>query len=316
MKSFLRIVFVFLVVSFPLFGKEEITASPHVVLYFDINKTLIASDKAGGKSVEDVLNELLSEKYEAVWDGSQDSPTSFRDYVHRILVPKTNANKNTRKQRQAYTQHFVDYLESQNHPLYETVLEDYEKAIATLTTSNGIIFPSFYALLTDLDQKGISYSVILRSYGEEIFEVRDEINAVHKDIFRHSGKFRSGELLIDGREVVRDAESIYNTLRRIEHTAIHDDWAYWDANNMSTANGKPFYIDEKDNETLCIFFDDNIKVNDSPKNIIAPLDAATGELIPVTKLVESGRAVRVDTLKAILETDYYINLVEDALQMH
>lgn len=316
MKGFLRIVFVFLVVSFPLLGKEEATASPHLVLYFDINKTLIASDKAGGKSVDDVLNELLSEKYEDVWDDSQDAPMTFRNYVHRILVPKNNGNTDARNQRQSYTQHFVDYLKDQQHLLYETVLQDYETAITTLTTSNSIIFPSFYALLNDLDQKGISYSIILRSYGHEIDEVRDEINVVHKNIFSHSGKFREGKLFIEDGESIGNSQGIYDKLRRIEHTAIHDDYPYWDVHSSLSAYAKPFYIDANDRETLCIFFDDNIKLNDSPKNIIAPLDAATGELLPMNKLVESGQAVRVDTLKAILETDYYINLVEDALQRH
>ncbi|HEV8052540.1 MAG TPA: hypothetical protein VGP47_08595 [Parachlamydiaceae bacterium] len=318
MKSCLRFIFVFLVCSLPLFSEITPSSSPHLILYFDINKTLIASDKAGGKSVEDVLNELLSEKYEGIWDRSRNVSMTFHDYVHKILVPKSNDHliTNLREQRQSYTQHFINYLRTHDHPLYAPVLKDYESALTMLNTSNSIIFPSFYSLLNDLDQKGTSYSIILRSYGEEIYEVRDEIDAVYKKIFNQSGKFRKGKLFIGNNESLDSSQAIYNQLRRIDHTAIHDDWKYWNAHNMSSAYGKPFYVDKDDKETLCIFFDDNISLKGSSRNIIAPMDAATNAIIPVKELVESGQAVSVDTLKAVLDLDYYIDLVEQALEKH
>lgn len=252
----------FLLTASCLFGE----VSPHLILYFDINKTLIASDKAGNKSVTDVINELLTEKYEACWDEA-------------------------------------------------LIVQEYENVLKSLNASTGKVFNSFYSLLNHLDQKEISYSVILRSFGEEVMEVKDEVNTLHKPIFNQTGQFREGTLILEGTKI-EGSNAIYTHLRRIDHTAIHDDWNYWNKNKKSATMGKPFYIDQTDNETLSIFFDDNINENDSNTNIIAPLNAANGELISIENLVESGQAVRVDTLKAILDNNYYINHVEAAIQKH
>lgn len=310
MKLIIRLFLALLVISTSLFSED----SPHLILYFDINKTLIASDKAGNKSVNDVVNELLTEKYEACWDESLEDPVTFDFYVNKILVPGSKDDEELQSQRKFYRQHFIEYLLAHNHSLYKAVLLDYENVLTKLSTSNSTIFNSFYSLLNHLDQKEISYSVILRSFGEEVFEVKDEINTLYKMIFNQMGQFCEGSLILEGNKLIEGSNAIYTQLRRIEHIAIHDDWNYWNKNMMSAKNGKPFYIDHGDNETLSIFFDDNINENDSNFNIIAPLNAATGELISIEELVESGQAVRVDTLKAILNDNYYINHVEEAFQ--
>lgn len=311
MKYILRILLIFSIVTLPLFSESNL----HLILYFDINKTLIASDKAGNKSTEDVINELLAEKYKARWDESLPEEITFEEYVYKILVPGSKNNQGLRSQAKFYLQHFIDYLQEQNHPLSRTVLQEYEKALTILNTSEGVIFPSFYSLVDYLDKKRISYSIILRSFGEEVFEVKNEINTVHNLFFKREGKFREEKLILED-ESIADSWAIYNQLRRIENTAIHDDWNYWNAHNEAAERGKPFYIDREDDETLSIFFDDNIREDDSTKNIIAPLDAATGEAIPIQEFILSGQAVRVDTLEAILNPDYYIDRVEEAMHRH
>lgn len=303
MKSILRLLLVFLIVTMPLVGEEL----PHLILYFDINKTLIASDKVGHKSVEDVLNELLAEKYKARWEESLPKEMTFEAYVKECLVPGSKENPDLKKKRRSYLHHFVDYLLENHHPLYPTVLNEYEATLAHLKASQTIVFTSFYALLDDLDRKGVSYSVVLRSFGEEVFDVKNEIGAVRGGMFSQTGKFREGRLLL-GESKFEGSYDIYHQLRRIDHAAIHDDWNYWNEHGMAAKQGKPFYIDRTDTETLSIFFDDNIC-----DNIIAPIDVATGELIPIEELIGSGQAVRVDTLKAIVDTDYFKDRVQAAL---
>lgn len=312
MKYILCVFFAFLTFTLPLFSEEI----PHLILYFDVNKTLIASDKAGKKSAEDVLNQLLAEKYKACWDTSLNKAMTYDDYVHEVLVPGSRDDQALKSQRKFYLHRFIAYLKEQNHPLYDAVQQDYETALKALKSFKGVVFSSFYSLLDDLDQKGISYSIILRSYGEEIFNVRDEIDTVHKKIFSQWGLFREGKLILENDEPIENSFAIYHQLRRIGHTAIHDDWKYWNGHDMSVRYGKPFYIDREDRETLPIFFDDNIRVDDLAKNIIAPVDIATGELIPVEELINSGQAVPVQTLNAILDTNYYINYVKKALDQH
>lgn len=312
MKLIIHLFLILLLISSSLFSENI----PHLILYFDINKTLIASDRAGNKSVNDVINELLAEKYEACWDESLEEPITFDAYVHKILVPGSRDDQGLRSQRKIYLQHFIEYLHEHSHPLYENVFQDYEEALTILATSNSVIFKSFYFLLDYLDQKEISYSIVLRSFGEEVFEVKDEINILYKMLFSQTGEFLERKFVLNGNQSIEGSEAIYKQLRRIDHTAIHDDWNYWNENSMSAKSGKPFYIDREDDETLSIFFDDNIKETDSNFNIIAPIDVATGELISIGELVASGQVVRVETLEAILNTDYYIKLVEEAFLKH
>lgn len=311
----MRIIFTLLTFLSPLSAVSQDSGggSPHLILYFDINKTLIASDKAGNKAVEDVLNELLAEKFTDRWDETLREAMTFYAYVDDVLAPGSQDDSELIALRKFYRYHFIDYLEQRNHPLYRVVLQEYQAALAVLEQSESIVFPSFYHLISTLDQKGISYSIILRSFGEEVFEVKDDIEAFYDMTFERTGTFRAGKLYLDGGEMIEEPYAVYRFLRRIEHTAIHDDWSFWNTNKMSTKQGKPFYIDRGDADTLSIFFDDNIRENGAIYNIIAPLDAITGEVIPIEELVESGQAVRVETLEAILNPNYYVNRVEEAM---
>lgn len=309
MMYVLRMVLIF-------FATSLLADSPHLMLYFDINKTLIASDKAGGKTVENVINELLGEKYEAVWDYEHPEKMTFEEYVHQVLVPGPEKDPALRTQKRAYLHHFVEYLKERAHPLYQEVLEEYEVALESLRASPGTVFNSFYLLLEDLDQRGISYSIILRSFGDEVYEVKNEIEVIREMPISQVGKIRVGKLYLDGHVPIAGSYEIYQQLRYQGHTALNDDWEDWRAHGETAKHGKPFYLDREDGETLALFFDDNIHEDDSIKNIIAPTDARSGEFIPVKSLIETGQAVSVDALEVILNNNYFINKVNEALDKH
>lgn len=306
---FNRMLLAFLLITIPVLGE-----TPHLLLYFDINKTLIASDKVGNKLPEDVLNELLAEKYAAVWDTSLKTPMTYEKYVHEVLLPGPNDDQNLKKERKKYTHNFLSFLKGTNHPLYPLVLKDYETAMKTLTMSGSIIFPSFYRLLSTLEDKQIAYTIILRSYGVEIFEVGEEINHHYSPIFTQKAEFREGKLVFQDGSIYVNPSEIYSYLRNTTHIAIHDDWYFWNSHAQAIEYGKPFIIDNADSKTLSIFFDDNIEETNMVSNIIAPIDATTGEILGIRDLVDRYQAVKVETLEAILDENYFINCIEKALQ--
>lgn len=310
MKVLRQFFCVFLFIILPSLNEA---ASPHLMLYFDINETLIASDKAGKKSVEDVLNGLLAKKYSARWECSLKEAMTFDDYIHDILIPGDKDDRELRQKRRDHLHHFVDYLREQEHSLYPVVKSKYDEAKNILKQSNSMVFPSFFLLINYLDQKQISYSIILRTFGDEVLDVKNEIETNQKMKFDAVGKFREGKLHLDDDIILETPSEIYGRLQNIGHAAIHDDWKYWDDHEMASTHSKPFYIDPVDTETLEIFFDDNIRDDGLFKNIIAPIDVKTGKLIPVKQLIESRQAVRVNTLEAILNDRYFIELIEEAL---
>lgn len=310
MKDLLRVLFVFIASSNFLFSQEIPT--PHLLLYFDINKTLIASDKAGNKSTENILNELLAEKYVAKWDPSLTEPISFATYIHERIVPGSQNDRQHREKAHRYLHHFMDYLKEYNHPLYPSVLQEYKTLLTALDSMQGRVFASFYRLLAYLDQQEISYSIILRSFGEEVLEVKEEIAQTYPLIFSHAGTFQQGKLIFEGEENAVEAEAIYLKLRNVKHAAIQDDWNYWNEHGMALGYGKPFYIDRTDQEILSIFFDDNVCL-DASNQIISPLDATTGEVLLLEELIDYRQIVAVDTIQAIFDVDYYKNKVEEAI---
>ena len=302
MKALVRFLFVFI---FPLslYG----AATPHLMLYFDVNKTLIASDKALNKSTEATLNELLAEKYVALWDESLSAPLSFYAYANAQLARSTTDAE--REQWRCSLLHFNSYLRDRGHPLYHEVQREYESAQVQL--SRGRIFPSFYHLIQHLDRAAIPYSIILRSMGHEISDVSAEISLACGIGFS-TGKFLKGALHLGESIILRDAQAIYTHLRHGQHAALNDDWHHWSTNGMGAQWGKPFYIDLDDAQTLSLFFDDNIGEGVS-WNIVAPRHAKTGELLPIAPLLKSRQLVHVNTLEAILNQNYFLELVQEAI---
>ncbi len=131
-----------LISSFSLFSQ------PHLLLHFDINKTLIASDLSNNKSIDAVLNEILAEQIFDRWEDWMEMPISFDSYVRQVLVPGTRDDLTLRKERVVHLHNFIEFLRSSNHPLYQEVHADYQAAFSIL--SQNEIFPSFFHLLKEL----------------------------------------------------------------------------------------------------------------------------------------------------------------------
>lgn len=314
MQMISKCLFLVLMAVLPLAQRPLVGAK--LMLYFDVNKTLIASDKSGNKSVEDVLNQLLACKYEDKWDSSVKIPISYDAYVREVLLPGPEQDVELKKKRKGYLDHFLDYLKETNHPRYSEVLTTYTVALERLTQSQSCVFSSFYRLLEKLDHENRSYTLILRSFGSEVFDVAEEIHRVSGKVFEHPGMFMGDKLLVDDQIVGDNPLNIYALLKRSGHRAIRDDWHYWMKGNMNSQYGKMFVLDPADADTLSLFFDDNISLDDREQNIISPIDVASGQPVSIKELAQRRQVVAVDTLEAILDENYFIHLVQDALRSH
>lgn len=200
------------------------------------------------------------------------------------------------------------------HPLCSVVLDEFNHIIETLQGAH--IFPSFFKFTDYLREKKISYTMFLRSFGKEVFEVKDEINQKLDGLFEFEGKFRIGVLYVEGEKPLATPQEIYSFVTSKRHGAIQDDWHYWMKGEMYARCGKPFYIDQEDRNTLSLFFDDNIKVNSFEKNVISPLASGTGDSLSVEAALKSKQMIFVDTIEAILNENYFIGLLEEALAEH
>ena len=194
--------------------------TPHLILHFDINRTLIACDKVQQKSVRDVIVNTLADQTEGLWGSQLTHPICYSDYVKHHLFPNPTLSKEIKKKQKEEICRFLDVMREQEHPLYPTLQRKYDQALSKLNQQEGMIFPSFYKLLDYLEERGISYTLVFRTFGGDAPEVAAELNA------------RLGEGFLTDIRPVTDREEFYDFLKTADHhVAINDDWDTWYAHN-------------------------------------------------------------------------------------
>jgi len=285
-----------------------------LILFFDINGTIISSDAVQGKTVQDSVNQLLAERYSGNWAGLK-APLSYRDFIDHYLCQGSHLDEKLKKQREQHYSGFLGFLRKNKRHFANILLEvenTYDQALSILKDDD--LFPSFLKLLQYLKQEKITYTLILRTFGGDIAVVKKKLqdNAVAKLEIISEGLFKASSLYIDN-NVLNSSQEILQYIKPDQHMAWQDDFDHWKNHQKTFAYGKPFPIDFDNPHTLSIFFDDNaIK-----KQIIAiqPTSSAVTNQWEIQQvLLNKGIILEVDTLEAILDEDYYIKHLEKVLE--
>ena len=99
----------------------------------------------------------------------------------------------------------------------------------------------------------------------------------------------------------------FDTLNKFGSMIISEDYQGWKENDFHREVSKLLLIDQGDQSTHHIFFDDN--ADEGENCIIDTRDIVTKEIVPYKK--QMGRyVVKCDPLKVILEPDYFIRMIE------
>lgn len=178
---------------------------------------------------------------------------------------------------------------------------------AKLKSRQGLVFPSFYRLLSYLQKEKIDYTIVLRTFGSDLPCVVPEINRYIKPaFFCLRGAYKNGFFYFEGLGQ-KNFQETYALTKQHQFIAIRDDYEEWAKYKKSRDHGKRFVVDKADKETLSLFFDDNIA--EGPHSIVTPVDLAG------KPLEHSYHLIIVDTAAAIKDDDYYINLVKRLLSL-
>ncbi|MEC7838745.1 MAG: hypothetical protein VX777_01750 [Chlamydiota bacterium] len=286
---------------------------PHLILHFDVNKTLICSDSVTGKTAEEILVNQLAETTLYQWD--KNCPTmSYKEYVSSVLVEGKESDLDIKKKRREEISQFLTVI--QNYPeLSADVLQKYELLKEKLTDS---VFPSFVKLIDKLKEHHIQFIIVLRSFGNDLEEVEEQIHSTTGISFAKWGKFKDGALHMKGEEtspMIKAHELFKLFTESREHLSINDSYIDWNSNDEKAKYGKKFVF-EKGNENhrmnhLSLFFDDNI-TGDSINDIVAPY-TMDGTFVSTEELKDK-LLFTVDTGEAIMNDDYYVNLINTGLK--
>ncbi|MDN3504545.1 MAG: hypothetical protein P0S95_03085 [Rhabdochlamydiaceae bacterium] len=304
MKFYITICLSFLI-PMVVFSKE------HLVLQFDVNQTLIGTDKASNKSLDDVINHILAKRYYDYWDETVTEPLSYADYVYEVKVPGKRGDNFLKRKRTKLINNFVDYVTEANHPKAEQIKNIYDQVLAKFNDESVYVVPSFYKFLEFIEKEGYQYNLILRSFGRDLASVKQAIEKQTDLRFSQERlNFFRGELFTtDQIEPIKDETIIYNFLKSHGHISIQDNWKEWQDHNQDGAFGKPIFVDPADKGTLVFFFDDHLEKPSSPHNVGTVINAQNGQVLPLVSYFNT-QVFAVDFIEALLNEDYFIELFQ------
>lgn len=304
-------------------GCQAPQKQPKVIFHFDVNRTILADDPAGGKTIQDAILHSLADAYKDRWDARVQEPISYGDYVKEYVMPETPENAKDKaakialkKARNEKVNQFLTYLQEYNHPSYAKAQDEFTRMNEKLTTSNSIVFDSFYNAVHYLKEKGIPHTVILRTFGEDLPRVTADINKKLKiEFFTTTGHFKEGKLYVNGVCLETPAQQYAFFKTHEGNCALQDNFHDWNKTGELQESSKQFALDLTDSDAISLFSDDNINpALHSKKNIVNPVDAKTGVSLSVPELIKLGHLMVVDTVQAVLDEDYYIKPVQRLLE--
>jgi hypothetical protein len=245
---------------------------------------------------------------------------SYKEYVQCVLLPDNADDKALKAKRQKKISEFLDWLQAEKHPLKEKVfdLRDKLKLKFLDPITNDLkftVFQSFYELMQYLRSKQMRFVVLLRTFGNDLKEVSDEISNHPLGVkITRRPKFVNKQLHLEGNTTVEKADKIFETfLESEEHFAIQDNWNEWNRDGERARSGKPFFYDASGRwhnvSNLSLFFDDNFTGQEL--DILNPIEAS-GNQMPTQELKDK-MLFTVNPIEAVLEDDYYVKLVKRAL---
>lgn len=283
---------------------------PHLILHFDVNRTLIFSDVAQKQTPEDIIVNGLADRLEYLWDDSLAHPVNYTNYVKYHLFPNPKRSKEIKQKQKEQTTRFLQFLQESGHPLYPHAQALFDRAKRALEGQSTLVFSSFYNLLGHLKNQNISYTLVFRTFGSDIRDVAEELN----EEMGH-GFLTDFHVLSQGVFSPKDSleTDLYDYVKNARHhIAIQDDWTWWFNHGENYQYGKPFPIDLEDSSVCSLFFDDNASINrDHPeKNIVAPFDISKNVGMSPEVLIAKKRLFPVDTLEALCNENYFIEIID------
>lgn len=167
----------------------------HLLLYVDVNKTMIMMDPIQGKDIDHVVNDILAEHSYGIvdsttneWTAQENGTISFSNYLRTNYPTNGGDKKKNKKIRKELRKTFTDpsnpgaHLKPDYHHLLDCLTLPSEIAHTApaydvgLETKYHFILPSFFNLILHLEREKRSFSIILRTFGQDIHQIAKEFN--------------------------------------------------------------------------------------------------------------------------------------------
>eukprot|EP01084_Bolivina_argentea_P078983 143333_1 len=186
----------------------------HLILHFDINKTIVMSDAVQGKGLKGVINDGISEcswgqvyninncpsNYiynksfiinNQIWKPispytitpiqPNNNLISFMSWIkQQHPYPNNKTDQIIKHKRRSYTLRFIELFNNQINEISETYINTYNQMLTKMETGNNgkpiYIIPAFWNCIHDLIKYKRSFSIIFRTFGTDIHDVMEAFN--------------------------------------------------------------------------------------------------------------------------------------------
>lgn len=277
-----------------------------LIVHMDVNKTIIAQDLGNNKQLDDVLIECIAKECTGRWSPVLSADMTYVQYVKDYLAPGEKSDRQVRSKRNELIHAFFDFLKEIGDDRRDALQNKRAQLKRKIEAQPGIIFQSFFNLIIYLENANINYSIILRSFGQELGTVTQEMVDRAGIRFEWKGRFIAGALHLTShttgeRIVLNSLQEMYAFFKTHKNIYIRDDFKLWNDNHEQAEFGKLFPVDLADTAVKTIFFDDN-----ADESIINPRAVSSGEFMCSNDLGGSAAVYLVDTLQAIENDHYFI----------
>ena len=340
---------------------------PRLVLHFDVNETILLGDVAGGDSFEDAINKCIAKS--ALISYADSSCIKWYDgsSMDSGCPPPLMPNWIRPEKCTSYYEYFRKSLGDKrklftlNGPGrgYRPVYEEVEQALrwpkgATKPTKSlcqdGIhhfLIPGFFKTLTELQNRGREFSVVIRTFGDDLDDlvacVNDFAQGKHlpefqaypgktldhfhiapenvwKGRYDENGNFNlinkaNDSVISNENEVVKLLQGGYCNEDSISIIACQDDYEHWAQHNYHPSAGKPLWITKADDRYHHIFFDDNIKNNEEDSIVAARIRETSADDFKAldgksTLRLHGIHLVKVPTYAAVLDKNWFLKAID------
>lgn len=281
-------------------------SSAKVCLQFDINGVILGQETINGKTTpcEQYAAIILANGTQYAWDGVHEE--SYKDFVWLRAHPGANSDPHLRDLRKVTLKSMVEDLQFSGHTLAPTIAAQRDRIVELLRDTS--VFPGVSKLREGLRE--VPHSFVFRTFGGDGDLVEKYFGDIpfRKGYFDEEGGFHHGD------SVTSDPAEIYELLHDGDWI-VQDNFQRWRKGGEAGKFGKLFCFSSEDNGYIDVYADDQLNIVDSDekRTIAACYDIAQKRFVSTQDA--SRYAFKVNPRDAVLDTEYLLKLVLDAIEI-
>ncbi len=291
---------------------------PALYVYFDVNKTIIMSDRGSNKNETDVINGILAEHVEALhhdW-GQTGVRESYYDYLTRLGKSLYPHDYHERKDyRNELVHRFVAFLEDKYPELAERAKEYTDALHLKLAArQHGNLVQAFSRFVAAFQASKRGYpadlKIVFRTFGQDLNEIESAVvgmNSEGKTPFERGEFTAQGTFVFQGKVYPRaHFGAALRQNSKAFFVGIADSYSYWRGSHFAAQAGKPLPVFQ--GRSFTPLFDDNIKGEGeslAKRDIIHPYWEHDKKGILPRELLGSW-LIRVNPFEVLQNENYFI----------